>query len=246
MKLTIVAIALTCLSLWSHLGASGQTGKRQSQHASGESQKNATPETSRPALLGVSPLALSQPDYEKSRRRRKTAGEGYLQPYFQDWIPALQAATGLSSDQCAATLVTFVPRVDALWKNDQFQPALLDRLIKRLKKLPTEASSEWIVEFKMGPSKAGFVPTERDMRIIGMLIQLDTLYVGDAFSQPKSEIMLMRLRSITPDAIEGLSETMTCHPLQAAFVLIQIDSLFVKETFQQERFTKMMQEMRKK
>jgi hypothetical protein len=127
-----------------------------------------------------------------------------------------------------------VLQFDALWDNDRFQPAAIDRYVARLRGLRPETAEKWKEQLNRIIEPLG--DGVDDLEIVGLLVQVDRVFPDDRFNQRESEILLARLRSVDPKAIEVWKKTSNSYSSQAAIELIQNDGLFHKGLFQSQRF----------
>ncbi len=246
MKHAILFVIAGYLYYGSLFCVDAQARKRQqpSQQKTSQPSKLASTRIIRPALLGDGVAVLPNAEFDKfskygdKLKQMSEANADALKSSIEGWTEALRTATNgkYDSNQCKLALMMFMPQLDSLWEKDQFVPAKLEQYVTRLKILPQQVARTWEDELNKVTRPAGGSASE--LNIIGFLIQLDRLFTENDFRKVESEALLVRLRSLSPDAIKTLKEAIKSNANQAAVVLIQYDPLFTQNQFQEKSFDK--------
>jgi hypothetical protein len=160
------------------------------------------------------------------------------------WHNALSAVSAVYSvKEGEINDVALLVFVSDLWKNDEFQKDVSDKLLPRISVLPKSSYDEWSAALE----KYSGEYVRNSMYALCLLIQRDRLFDGDKFSSKGSKILLKRLESVPKQAIaKWFKET---DPLlmggeaESALSIIERDEFFQNDVFQEVPFTKKLKEL---
>jgi hypothetical protein len=170
----------------------------------------------RPALLGAGVALMPNPEFEKMKRLDKI-NKGELDPYMERWTEGLHKLTDKLYDKkvIGLQLPMFAAQLDALWDGEKFVASGLEVYVKRLNVVPVKTVRQWKEALN---SVAG---GSNEVEAAGFLIQIDRLFDGENFKQEEADILLKRLKAVTPEASDSYSKSIDGYRSQAAVMLAQ-------------------------
>ena len=184
-----------------------------------------------PALLGVGMLMLPPPVFAKAKERLLIANKDQIGMLKNDaWADALDRATRgkYGKRACETSVLVFAFQLDDIWSNGQLQAEMMGRYTTRLQAITPETADAWEKALRRvsGPDDL------LRMYTVGFVMQLDRLFNSGSFNKEESEVLLARLGSLTPRAVEACKKATHAYGSQAAVMLNQNDALFDQNQFQ--------------
>jgi hypothetical protein len=165
---------------------------------------------------------------------------------FSSWYKALRA-------ECAVCPVKNVNEnallafTSHLWKDDEFQKDVSDKLLQRVPQLPKTAYDEWVAALAKysGETLADNEPVR--VYALLLLIQQDRLFDGDKFNSEGSKVLLKRLSSVPKKSIakwfEATDPMRMGGESETALSIIEQDLFFQTDVFQDGPFTQRLNEV---
>jgi hypothetical protein len=197
--------------------------------------------------LDLGPATLSL-----GNRRKEKAGKKWLDPYLPELLTcAREAPLYAFGAEAELAFALFLPYVDELWVNDEFQPARIERLIRRLKAIRSYDIGnmyEWRRHLTRIESEHGPNYDSKTLEVAGFLVQIHRLFAGDQFDPAEAHLLLTRLSSLDSARAVDLAKVLEIRQKrvlggpgfvstrQAAILLIQADELFTGNELRREVF----------
>lgn len=136
----------------------------------------------------------------------------------------------------AMELFTFIGRYDPIWENDTYKPEESNRRVTRVKLLTREIINNW--QHKLESIQKDGVS---DLWTIGLLVNIDRLYMDNSFNSKESDILLGRLDVLPPSAIDSLADTLKTGRARSALAIVEADWMFDNNGFREQSFQQGLQ-----
>jgi len=186
-------------------------------------------------LKGVLPTSPSRDSFVK-RVGSKALDKGV----FDDWEAALGQATGGQAPD-RASLFMFLPNVNPLFTNDEFQPEVSKVFTARLRDLQPSDVEGYMAA--LAAATGGSSVSKQDAVIY--LIQLENLFEGPKLRREALETQKSRLKLIPKAALdEWASARSDAKPPQIAATLAAIDQLFADGKFQPDVSAELLRQLK--